>query len=69
MRVKEQFSNYEVALSSSSANIVYISLPNSLHFNWAKKALLAGYHVIIDKPLAYKLSETRKLIKLAKKKK
>ena len=64
---KEQFSDYEVALSNSSANIVYISLPNSLHFNWAKKALLAGYHVIIDKPLTYKLSETRKLITLAKK--
>ena len=31
-----------------------------------KKALLLGYHVIIDKPICNKLSETKKLIKIAK---
>ena len=66
---KKQFKNYEDALLNSGANIAYISLPNSMHFNWAKKALSLGYHVIIDKPMCYKLSETKKLIALAKKKK
>jgi len=65
---KKQYENYDDALLNSDANIAYISLPNSMHFNWAKKALLLGYHVIIDKPICYKLSETRKLITLAKKK-
>ena len=65
---KKQFKNYEDALLNSGANIAYISLPNSMHFNWAKKALYLGYHVIIDKPMCYKLSETKKLIALAKKK-
>ena len=65
---KKQFKNYDDALLNSDANIVYISLPNSMHFFWAKKALLLGYHVIIDKPICHKLSETRKLISLAKKK-
>ncbi len=63
---KKQFSNYESALRNSRANIAYISLPNSLHFKWAKKALVAGYHVIIDKPLCNKLSETKELIRTAK---
>ncbi len=67
--VKKQFDNYDDALLNSDANIAYISLPNSMHFKWAKKALLLGYHVIIDKPICCKLSETRKLISLARKKK
>jgi len=66
---KKQFSNYEDALKNSGAHIVYISLPNALHFIWAKKALLMGYHVIIDKPICYKLSETKELIRIAKKRK
>ena len=51
----------------SDANIVYISLPNSLHFYWAKKALLHGYHVIIDKPMCVNKSEANILINIAKK--
>jgi dTDP-3,4-didehydro-2,6-dideoxy-alpha-D-glucose 3-reductase len=66
---KKQFLDYEDALNNSGANIAYISLPNSLHFNLAKKALLLGYHVLIDKPMCYKLSQSRELISLAKKNK
>ena len=66
--VYKQFSNYNKALKTSDANIVYISLPNSLHFYWAKKAILNGYHVIVDKPICCKNSETKNLVKLAKKK-
>ena len=65
---KKQFSNYDKALSNSEASIVYISLQNYLHFYWAKKALLLGYHVIVDKPLCYSISETLELINIAKKK-
>ena len=65
-KVKKQFSDYNDALVNSDANIVYISLPNALHFYWAKKALSMGYHVIIDKPICSRLSETKKLIKIAK---
>ena len=66
---KKQFLDYNYALKNSDANLVYISLPNSLHYVWAKKALSLGYHVIIDKPICHKLSETRELINLAKRKK
>lgn len=63
---KKQFSDYDDALLNSGANVVYISLPNSLHFYWAKKALLLGYHVIVDKPLCHMISETKELIDIAK---
>lgn len=67
--IHKQYSNYDEAINNSDANIVYISLPNSLHYNWAKKALLNGYHVIVDKPICYKVFETKELIKIAKLKK
>ena len=67
--VSEQFSNYGEAITNSEANIAFISLPNSLHFYWAKKALINGYHVVLDKPSSNKVKETKKLINIAKKNK
>lgn len=60
------YRNYSEALKYSKAEIVYISLPNSEHFKWAKKALIKGFHVIIDKPATINLKETIQLIKIAK---
>lgn len=63
-----QYKSYNEGLVKSSADIVYISLPNSLHYKWAKKALNYNYHVIIDKPMCDTMIKTNKLINLAKKK-
>ena len=62
------FRDYNAALNLSRADIVYISLPNSLHYYWAKKALEKGYHVIVDKPLTENSKQAIHLIKIAKKK-
>ena len=67
--VLHQYANYEMALKKSNAKIVYISLPNSLHYFWAKKALNYGYHVIVDKPLCDTYLKSLELINLAKNKK
>jgi predicted dehydrogenase len=63
------YRNYNQALKQSKADIVYISLPNSEHFKWAKKALIKGFHVVIDKPATINLKEAKRLIKIAKMKK
>ena len=63
------YRDYNQALKYSRADIVYISLPNSLHYFWAKKFLNKNFHVIIDKPATIKSTHTNELIKLAKKKK
>ena len=65
----DQFDSYEKAILKSKANIVHISLPNSLHFYWAKKALKKNYHVIVDKPICINFKQTKELIKLSRKKK
>ena len=66
--VFQQYQSYETALNQSNADLVYVSLPNSIHFKWAQKALLAGYHVVVDKPLCETTSELTKLIIIARKK-
>ena len=68
-KVYKWYRNYFTALKECKANIVYISLANSYHYYWAKKALENGYHVIVDKPLSKNYLQTKNLVQLAKKKK
>ena len=65
----EKFNDYNKALRYSDADIVYLSLPNSMHYYWSKKILKLGYHLIVDKPISIKIGELNNLIKIAKKKK
>ena len=45
---------------------VYVALPNNLHYEYAKKALLAGKHVILEKPAVTRKAELEELWALAK---
>ena len=62
------FNNYNVALNKTKYDLVYVSLINPLHYYLAKKALMAGNNVIVDKPITLNFIQTQKLINLAKKK-
>ena len=44
------FADYEEALASSGADLVYVSGVNATHTQWALRALEHGRHVIVDKP-------------------
>ena len=59
------FRNYSDALAQLQPCTVYISLPNSMHGEWAKRALGAGFHVIVDKPSVTSLAEAEALLGLA----
>ena len=67
--ISKQYNSYDLALKNSDADLVYISLPNALHFKWAFKALKLHYHVLVDKPLCESVYELNKLIDLSYKNK
>lgn len=60
--IKEIFTNYEDFLSKGDFDFVYIGLPNTLHFQYAKQALESGKNVICEKPFTINSEELEILI-------
>lgn len=63
------YTDLDAFLGDPEMNVVYIASPNLLHYEQAKKALLAGKHVICEKPFCTKAEQARELTALAKEKK
>ena len=61
------YGSHEELLQDKRVNIVYISNVNTGHYPWAKAALLAGKHVICEKPCTTTQEQTKELYELAKK--
>ena len=59
------YSSYEELIENRNIDAIYIALPNSMHFKWAKKALEKNIHVICEKPLTCSLAQTKTLIEIA----
>jgi len=57
------------AESEDSVDLVVIATPSPTHFELGKTALLAGKHVVIDKPAAVTVPQINELIAIAKTKK
>lgn len=57
------------ALLDAAPDLVYIPLPNGLHFEWANEALLRGIHVVCEKSLGCTLIEVEQLTALARERK
>lgn len=59
------FPCYKELLSSDKIDAVYIPLPPSLHYKWAKYALENNKHVLLEKPFTDSYEKTRELISIA----
>lgn len=57
--------DYDALLASDRIDAVYIALPNSLHADYTIRALKAGKHALVEKPLAPTVAECRAMIEAA----
>ena len=61
MCIRDRYTDYQVFLGDDSFDTVYIGLTNTLHYQYAKDAILAGKHVIVEKPFTVSATEAKEL--------
>lgn len=59
------FDSYDKLLNKEFIDVVYIPLPNALHFKWAKIALENGINVLVEKSICTNYSEVVELNRIA----
>ena len=52
-------------IADPDVDLIAVATPVSSHFSLAEKALRAGKHVLVEKPLAASVTEAEKLVALA----
>lgn len=63
----EVYDSYDALLEDESIDAVYVPLPPALHYEWGKKVLLAGKHLLMEKPFTTNPQHTKELLELAEK--
>ncbi len=63
------YGSLDEVLADSTVQTVHLAVPNVLHYEFAKRAITAGKHVLCEKPLAMTSKESGELVELAKGKK
>lgn len=75
-RVKQRFGvttkihrSFEEVLTDQEIELVIVGTPNATHFEYAKRCLEAGRHVLVEKPVCTTADEARQLENIASEKK
>ncbi len=66
--IPKAYGSYEAAITDRDVTLVYIATPHPWHYEWIKKALLGGKHVLCEKPMTMNASQAAELFTLAKEK-
>jgi NDP-hexose-3-ketoreductase len=56
---------YRQLIERDDIDAVYLPLPNGLHAEWARRAVAAGKHVLVEKPFAVSHAEAADVVALA----
>jgi predicted dehydrogenase len=67
--VERVVADYRQVLADPSIEAVHVCTPNVLHYPIAKEAMLAGKHVLCEKPLAMSSVQARELMEIARERK
>lgn len=61
------FESYEQILKDEKIDLIIVNSPNDTHYEYAKRALLAGKHVVVEKAFTVTVKEAEELDALAQK--
>jgi predicted dehydrogenase len=59
--IPNTFRDYQDLLQCSEIDIVYISLANSLHYQWIIESMKYNKHILVEKPMCMTLQEALKI--------
>ena len=60
------YASLDEVLADPAVQSVHLAVPNVLHYEFAKRAILAGKHVLCEKPLAMNAQQSAELVELAR---
>ncbi len=67
-QIPNWYGSYEALAGAKEVEAVYVSTPNSMHFENCKMCLEAGKHVLCEKPFTTSAGQARELYRLAQEK-
>lgn len=66
--INQYTSDYDAVLSNPEVDTIYVGTPNHTHYEYAKRGLEAGKHIICEKPFTLHLEELETLADIAERK-
>ena len=67
-KIDKYYTDYEKLLANEEVEVVYVALPNNLHYEVMDKALDFGKDIICEKPFAANVNQALKIFKKAEEK-
>ncbi|MBQ9990911.1 MAG: Gfo/Idh/MocA family oxidoreductase [Lachnospiraceae bacterium] len=67
--IRQVYTSLKELCADPTLDWIYIASPNSLHYEQAKTALLAGKHVLCEKPFTTTSAQIKELVEIARSKK
>lgn len=64
--IGEVYDDYDLMLAHTEADFIYVCLVNSAHYDYAARALQAGFNVIVEKPMCPTVAQVESLAAMAR---
>ena len=63
--IPKGYASYEALAADPAVDVIYIATPHPMHYENAKLALMAGKHILVEKPFTLNLAQAQEVVALA----